>query len=290
MHYNRRVEERQQFVTLSEMARLLRGARITDSPEHPYEHGDFSPERVKLIARLGYLKFHEGDETKVVLPSASAIRWLRAMLLPLPERPLFTLHEITELLASTPRRARKGSDGAVRNLIKKLCAAYSIPIHFDEAWGEMLSPTSFIDLLDALHGYRTPARFDRLALIEWMRTINPKRRLRWNLPYSKLLEGEIRRIVRLDEPERTMRAVALWEAYRDAKMISNCLGNYRDSMRRKMEVTENRLAGMMKKLTGVEIHMPAFPSDPLAQDSTSDLNSNSSIDSPTPAPDAQEDD
>jgi len=221
--------------------------------------GEFTPERVLLLVRLGYLKFYQGDETKVVLPPPGAIRWLRLMLLPLPERPLFTLEEVVQLAEIAPPPGKKGVQGIV--LLRKLCAAFSIPIHVDDGFGELMSPISFIRLLDALFGYRDPMRFDRAALMEWMRGMKTGYRLRCHLPYSKLLELEIRRIARLREPERTMRAVALWESYYDAKRVSNCVGQYRVSVRRRMEWLEARLGRLMKKITSQDILPPPFPAE-----------------------------
>jgi hypothetical protein len=61
-------------------------------------------------------------------------------------------------------------------------------------------------------------------LMEWMRASAPNLRLRSHLPYSKLVEGEIDRIAKLEEPERTIQATAFWERYRAAKKVSDCLG------------------------------------------------------------------
>lgn len=240
-----------QTVSLEEIAALLQGD--DDDPINA-----FTPERVLLLVRLGYLK---GDETKVVLPSPGEIRWLGAMLLPLPERPLFTLNEVVLMADIAPPKDNRTT---ALDLLRKICAAYAIPIHVDEAWGELMSPVSFIRLLDALFGYREPMRFDRAALVEWMRGLKTGKRLRCNLSYSRLLELEIRRVARLREPERTMRAVAFWESYYDAKTISNCLTRYRASVQEQMRVTEIRLGRLMKKITGQEILLPETPLEPPA--------------------------
>ena len=219
--------KRQPWVTVAEMSRLLRG-------EYAWE-GDFSAKRVHQLVEAGHLKYYKKNKEQISLPSPAAIRWLHAMLLPFCDRPLFTLAEIAKAIASNSNSYWK------MQTIQKLCAAYDIPIHFDKAWGELLSPDSFIRLLDALYGYRQPMRFDRMAMIEWMRGMqtNP-RQLRWNLPYAALLEGEIGRIVRLQEPERTVRAVAFWEIYRDSKTVSNCLSQYRAEDKKLMERVEKR--------------------------------------------------
>lgn len=216
-------------------------------------------EKIPLLIKLGYLHYHEGDESKVDLPTRTSIRWLRLMLLPLPNRPLFTLQEVAKMSEIVPLRSGGGWQGEGVKLIRKLCATYAIPIYADEQFGELMTPDSFIRLLDALFGYREPMRFDRAALVEWMRGLKTGRRLRYNLPYSKLLEGEIRRIVALNEPERTVRAVALWEAYRDAKMVSNCIAGYKKSVKREMKAAERKLNLLMRGITGQEIVPPSFP-------------------------------
>lgn len=246
-------EAHPQWVTLSQMGELLQG------DDELYDEGEFSPERVLLLVRHGYLKFWQGDETKIAHPGGYAIRWLRLMLLPLPQRPLFTLTEVAEM---AQMMSPKGDRAEGLPLLRKICASYVISIHVDEAFGELLSPQGFIRLLDTLFGYREPMRFDRVALVEWMRGLKTGQRLRSNLPYSRLLELEIRRIARLKEPERTMRAVALWESYYDAKRVANCLANYRRRVKREMMRTEGQLGRLMKRLTSQDILLPAFPEEP----------------------------
>jgi hypothetical protein len=237
------VSESTPFVSVAEMATMLR----------------VEADRVPLLVKLGYLRYHEGDESKIALPKRTSIRWLRLMLLPLPNRPLFTLQEVAKMSEIIPARKGGGWQGEGIKLIRKLCATYAIPIYADEQFGELMSPDSFIQLLDALFGYREPMRFDRTALVEWMRGLKTNRRLRYNLPYSKLLESEIGRIVRLNDPERTMRAVALWEAYRDAKLVSTCIAKYKSSVKHEMKVVEGKLTYMMRSVTGQVILPPKFP-------------------------------
>jgi hypothetical protein len=226
------------------MVLLLRDINYVDR-HFPAE--SFTIQRVHLLVKMGYLRYHNEDEEKITLPSPSALRWLHAMLLPPPERPLFTVDEVAKITNSSSE------------FIRKLCATYAIPIHADESWGELISPDSFIRLLDSLFGYRTPMRFDRAALVEWMRGMRRDRQLRYNLAYSQLINTEITRIVRLPEPERTMRAVAFWEAYRDAKMISNCMGEYYATVKAEMGRVEKRVNRMMREVTSTNLQVPPFP-------------------------------
>jgi hypothetical protein len=151
------------------------------------------------------------DGERVDLPPRAAMEWLRQMFLPLPQRPLFKIKEVC-LMAEV-----------ALPLLRQIMLAYAIPIHRDPALGELISPESFIRLLDGLHGYREPNRFDRAMLIEWMQAAQPESRVRAHLPYSRLLDLEIERIAKLEEPERTVRATELWERYKDARRVSDCL-------------------------------------------------------------------
>ncbi len=237
-------------------------ARLLDCPD----------DRIPLLIDLGLLIEHtkEGEGwRRVYCPSGPTIRWIKAMLLPLPERPLFRVSEVLALteLSHGPKRNSSSPVHRPHQLFHRLCAAYAIPLHVDPRWGELMSPSSLIRFLDALHGYRQPMRFDRAALVTWLRGMQPKSEVKFSLPYSKLIEAEIARIVRLDEPERTVRAVALWESYRDAKMLSQCMGDYRVKVREQMSRVERRLKGMMRKVTGQKIHLPhSTPTDPTDTD------------------------
>ena len=102
-------------------------------------------------------------------------------------------------------------------------AAWNIPIHYDLALGELVSPDSLIQLINALHSLRDPLRLDHAALLAWMQGMSPKNKIRKLLPYSKLIEREIARIAQLSQPERTTQAYQFWKRYKSARFVSHAI-------------------------------------------------------------------
>jgi hypothetical protein len=68
-----------------------------------------------------------------------------------------------------------------------------------------------------------PKGLDRASLLRFY--LSQIEGVRWKepLPYSERLEREIDRIAHLPYPQRTMRSIALWEAFRDAKTVGECI-------------------------------------------------------------------
>jgi hypothetical protein len=192
---------------------------------------DTSPQRVNKLIKLGYLKGGKGRQ--VELPPRSALQWLKQMLLPLPRRPLFTIPEIL------------GISGLPLKLFRRIVLAWDIPLHYDPAFGELISPDSLITLINALHSIREPVRFDRIVLLTWMQGLGSNKYVRPKLPYSRLIDLEIKRIAHLPEPERTTAANAFYNAYKDARRVSHVIdrkgrknvgGNYvREEMIQELE-------------------------------------------------------
>jgi hypothetical protein len=186
---------------------------------------------VNKLIRKGYLRGGKGQ--MVELPPRSALQWLKLMLQPLPLRPLFTVPEILELSGLTMR------------VFREIVLAWEIPLYFDPALGELISPDSLIKLINALHSLREPVRFDRAVLLNWMQGIGSNKQVKPKLPYSKLIELEIQRIAKLEEPARTISARAFYNAFKEARLVSHALnwdqgkragGNYeREKMIRELE-------------------------------------------------------
>jgi hypothetical protein len=169
------------------------------------------PLQVRELLKRGYLK-RARKPGQIELPPRSALQWLKLMLLPLPSRPLFTLAEIMEL------------SGLSSKLLRKIILAWNIPLHYDPAFGELMSPSSLIELINVLHGLKEPVRFDRVVLLNWMQGMMPRDRyVRPKLPYSKLIDQEIKRIAALAEPERTIASQRFYKAYLDARIVSDAI-------------------------------------------------------------------
>jgi hypothetical protein len=139
-------------------------------------------------------------------------------------------------------------------------------LYDDPAFGELLSIRQFHRLFDKLHDSREMIRFDRQAMITMLRRVeSPPQVFRVNpLPYSKRVEQELIRIGNLREPDRTLRAVAFYEAYSDAATIKECLARYKELTAGEEPEIEERLAKLMQKCVG-EIPSTDVPgSSPLA--------------------------
>lgn len=155
--------------------------------------------------------------------------------MPVIERPLIRLAEISNLLhVSIPR-------------LRKLCAlATPIPVPVTESleFGELLSPAAAQLLIDRVIAIDTPREppkcHDRVSLLLWMcglsGKVEPRRRPK---PYSASIEEEITRIARLKEPHRTLRALDLLARFCDARVIASALMETR--LPREIEVIERKL-------------------------------------------------
>lgn len=68
-------------------------------------------------------------------------------------------------------------------------------------------------------------RFDRVEMLTFLlNALMPTSRKPLKRPrYTKRLELEIKRIAQLSNPERTVRAMALYEAWRDSRTVQECI-------------------------------------------------------------------
>lgn len=181
-----------------------------------------SPTRLYRLILTGYLVLvqnakHDAD-VLVQRPPEKAMQWLRGIFAPLYLRPILELRQAAVMMGVE-----------VRDL-KAIAIDYGIQLYVDEGFGEVISVVDFHRLHRALVRERRPARFDRQSLMGVLALIRgisiPTSEKGYNLPYHERLELEIKRICRLNEPERTARACAFYEAYMDAKTMNDCLEKY----------------------------------------------------------------
>jgi len=165
------------------------------------------PERLKPLFEHGYLRTGEGFT--VIKPPPAAMSWLRTMFTPIMMRPFLPTQMAADLIGC-----------AIKDL-RSLCLLYNIPLHQDAVFGELISVNGFHKFFEALHHFREPSRFDRQALLGMLLTARPDyRRAPKALRFSRRLDREIARIAKLKEPDRTERALALWESISDAKTVA----------------------------------------------------------------------
>lgn len=171
---------------------------------------EVSPERLKPLIDHEYLKVT--GPSAVLKPPPPAMAWLRAMMMPLPLRPFLPSQMAADLTGC-----------AIKDL-RSLCILYNIPLQADPVFGELMSVSAFHRFFESLHHFREPSRFDRQALLGMLMAAVPEqKRAVKKLTFIRRLEKEISRISRLKEPERTERALDMWEAYSEAKTVATSI-------------------------------------------------------------------
>jgi len=199
-----------------------------------------SLDRLQPLLDHQYLRFTR--QNFVVRPKPAAIAWLRTMFQPLTMRPWLSSQMVADLTG-----VRIGE-------LQTLCLMYDVPLQSDPVFGELMSIASFHRFFNCLHHYRDPSRFDRQALLRvLMEAISYKDDQEMaipKLPFSRRLDHEIRRIARLDEPDRTFRATALLEAYRDAKGVADAFTRYKGLVEPDIEGMV-KLEEVVRKSTGI---------------------------------------
>ena len=174
-------------------------------------------DRLAPLLEHGYLRVLGPRETLaktvVARPPVAAMDWLRTMFLPLELRPYIPIMEARYLFDMT------------EDELRYICVTENIPLYADPVFGELLSATGFLLLRQGLYAMRAPLRTDRQMLMVILGELKRVAELGRTKPlaYSERLENEIRRIVQLKEPEKTLRATDFWRAYRDADDLTDCL-------------------------------------------------------------------
>ena len=200
-------------------------------------------ERLRPLIERQYLKVLEVhdylDDCLVGRPQPAALAWLSNMFKPLMMRPILPADIAAELLRVTLKDFRR------------LCIAYNAPLCDDPAFGELITLRDFYTLFSNIHKTRgTPYRFDRQALLSLTRISDHTIRADVPLPYNVKIEQEIRRIAALPEPDRTVRAVALCNAYRDAQTVTQCYAAYKNEVVDSRPEVEAALDRLMRKCAG----------------------------------------
>jgi hypothetical protein len=136
---------------------------------------------------------------------------------PILDRPLIRLEEVASHLHTSVSRLRR------------LCAEASplpVPMSVHPVFGELLSPASARTLIDRVivthtHGRSDPPPncHDRVGLILWMCGLHSRKRQ----TYVESVEQEVRRISRLKDPERCVRALDLLSRFVDARLTAQAL-------------------------------------------------------------------
>jgi hypothetical protein len=156
---------------------------------------------------------HESLESTIVeRPSPEVLDWLKTMFAPLELRPMVPIRDAAALVEKHPK------------IFRKLCLHYKIPLHDDPVFREIISIESLRKLQLAIYESENPVRIDRQALIVLLAGLKgfTKTEMR---PYNARLESEIRRIIKLKEPRRTLMAVDFWKTYIDAEQFVGCMGS-----------------------------------------------------------------
>ena len=214
------------------------------------------------VQRLGPLIQHqyirimdakeEMGDSVAARPTLEVMAWLRTMFLPIELRPYIPLSEAMMVLDAT------------EDDLRYICATDDIPLYDDPVFGELLSVTGFLVLRRGIVAMHNPMRSDRQMLMMILGELHNVRdlgRLK-PLPYSAKLEGEIRRIAKMPEPDRSFRASDFWTAYRDAETLVECLEKLDLKPSSQSKRISERVANMGRRLAGREKKKDASPNAP----------------------------
>lgn len=206
-------------------------------------------ERLRPLVDHHYLKMISAQEflkdCVVLRPLPDGIRWLRNMLAPLALQPFVRFQDAVNLFTVKP------------DDLRTYCILYDVQITMDPAFGELIALRGFQRLYAYIFRYRRWWRTDRQALLQLFMSAEDKDpyRIRRNTPlgFSDIMEAEICRIIRMQEPARTMRAMDLWTAFKDAKSILHCVNLYCNPMTmRRVNSVAQKLERVIRTLVGTK--------------------------------------
>jgi len=172
-------------------------------------------ETVEKLIQYGYLHIvrdHKLRQLRLVgRPKMAGMTWLRQAMGPLPMVPIVPLKYAAEMLDMKERPLRK------------MILEHNIVLYIDPLLGEMMTIASFHRLFNVIYPWHERTRFDRQMFLNILCGIDSGSAEKFvrPLPYDQKLEQELRRISLLPQPERTLRAMEVYEAFRDAKKISD---------------------------------------------------------------------
>jgi hypothetical protein len=179
-------------------------------------------------------------QTIIMRPGQRAMQWLRNMFQPLKMISVIPLAEAGKLWNIAERE------------VMKYCRAAQIPVYSDPAFGYLLTFKALKSLARARATYYKLKRTDRASLLRYYLSEIEGTRWKDPPPYSKVLEAEIHRIARLEEPWRTVQCVEFVSRFRDAKTVGECFGkgeNISDELRN----SDKKVGDLLRKSVGLEL-------------------------------------
>ena len=202
--------------------------------------------RVQALLNHGYLrvltKAETVEETVVARPAPAAFAWLKQMFMPLRMRPMLPVDEVSGLLKLLPSELRAW------------CLEFDIALQIDPVFGELISLSNFYLVMTRLQEDRSGhVRFDSQRMLTqflyWRGLPRPKHT--HMTKYSKQLEMEIKRILAMQEPERSIRATNFYLAYIEARNAADCMTKFYTNLleeEAKPGKAEERIAFMVYRL------------------------------------------
>ena len=203
------------------------------------------PERIRTLIDRQYIRIIKAEpyleDSIIARPHIASVRWLKRMFAPLRMVPLIPLGYVYVLLR-------------LRNIdeVRHLCLNYDLTIHDDPVFEETLTIADFWTLWRNIH-LSKHNRFDRQMMLFMFANNRGKGRSPRMMGYSEALEQEIKRVAAMPEPDRTFRATALYECFRDARKLSNVEWLYDTKMATKkagVDKIENLFRSLLRKSLG----------------------------------------
>ena len=157
------------------------------------------------------------SQTFVHAPPQPALLWLQQWFQPARAKLLFSRADVAELTDLTEKA------------VTKLAAVCRIPVSYEPALGGLVFSAWAVKRLlmaEASGGVAAvetdSQRFDRQALLWMLLERDPKRALA-PPSFDEALEQELSRVAALPEPARTLRSMALWEQWQDARLLADTI-------------------------------------------------------------------
>jgi hypothetical protein len=205
-------------------------------------HWKIPVDKLMPYVEQGYLRQVSTDGTPlgtfVYKPLPEFEDWLRSLLGPLSMRVLMPVSDLCKLLTMKTK------------IFTNLCFLFKIPLHSDPVFGDMMSAKDYYRFLVHYDRFRGFIHTDRQTFVSVLARLRGKKIRIWDLArFSQLLEDEIQRISRLDEPQRTVAATALWCNYTEAAKFTAVLPQDREMKGRSTKLARN----IGNKLYGVKM-------------------------------------
>jgi hypothetical protein len=195
---------------------------------------NISIDQAKSLVDHGYLRVvvpnPDPSMMTVSRPKAEGLEWLKNMFQPFARQPLVKLDDIHRLMEKYRGAQYQSRKERERHNVRRVCQTYRIPIYKDEVFGELFSIEHLTTVAHHLGIYYNPARTNRAGMLAFLlNALPPTHRKPLKLfRYTQRLELEIKRIASLENPQRTIRALELYLAWRDARTVQECLTKLRE--------------------------------------------------------------